>query len=74
MNTYAVIDFETTGLSPKHGARLTEIAVVLVKNDKTIDSEQCLMNPGVAIPQEISRRLFPGVPNSKLETLREARA
>lgn len=53
MNTYAVIDFETTGLSPDHGARPTEIAVVLVKNDKIIDSYQSLMNPGVYIPQEI---------------------
>jgi DNA polymerase-3 subunit epsilon len=53
LNTYAVIDFETTGLSPNHGARPTEIAVVLVKNDKIIDSYQSLMNPGVNIPHEI---------------------
>ena len=38
MNTYAVINFETTGLSPDHGARPTEIAVVLVKNEPIIDS------------------------------------
>ena len=33
---YAVIDFETTGLSPAHGARPTEIAVVLVRGDEIV--------------------------------------
>lgn len=53
MSTYAVIDFETTGLSPGNGARPTEIAVVLVSNDRIIDRYQSLMNPGVPIPYEI---------------------
>jgi DNA polymerase-3 subunit epsilon len=52
-NTFAVIDFETTGLSPEHGARPTEIAVVLVRNDQIVDRYQSLMNPQVAIPAEI---------------------
>jgi DNA polymerase-3 subunit epsilon len=50
MNTYAVIDFETTGLSPAHGARPTEIAVVMVQGDRIVDRYQSLMNPGVPIP------------------------
>ncbi|MDT8410441.1 MAG: 3'-5' exonuclease [Wenzhouxiangellaceae bacterium] len=50
---YAVIDFETTGLSPAHGARPTEIAVVLVSGSEIIDRYQSLMNPGVSIPYDI---------------------
>ena len=53
MGTYAVIDFETTGLSPGHGARPTEIAVVMVQGDEIVDRYQSLMNPGVSIPYEI---------------------
>ncbi len=53
LSTYAVIDFETTGLSPDHGARPTEIAVVLVNNDKIVDRYQSLMNPGVPIPYDV---------------------
>lgn len=53
MKTYAVIDFETTGLSPGHGARPTEIAVVLVNKNGIIDRFQSLMNPGVHIPYDI---------------------
>lgn len=53
METVAVIDFETTGLSPGMGDRATEIAVVLVRNGKVIDQYQSLMNAGVYIPSFI---------------------
>lgn len=53
MSIYAVIDLETTGLSPDHGARPTEIAVVLVNNEEIIGRYQSLMNPGVHIPYDI---------------------
>ncbi|RLJ15971.1 DNA polymerase III subunit epsilon [bacterium endosymbiont of Escarpia laminata] len=53
MNIRAVIDFETTGLSPGMGARPTEIAVVLIDSGTIIDRYQSLMNPGVPIPYEI---------------------
>lgn len=53
MTTYAVIDFETTGLSPGCGARPTEIAVVLVSNGTITDRYQSLMNPEVYIPSDI---------------------
>lgn len=53
MNTYAVIDFETTGLSPGVGDRPTEIAVVIVSSHGIEDRYQSLMNPGVHIPQFI---------------------
>ncbi len=61
-NGYAVIDFETTGLSPAHGARPTEIAVVLVSGDEIVDRYQSLMNPGVPIPREI--QAFTGISNA----------
>lgn len=56
---YAVIDFETTGLSPAHGARPTEIAVVMVRGGEIVDRFQSLMNPGVPIPYDI--QAFTGI-------------
>lgn len=51
--THAVIDFETTGMSPDLGARPTEIAVVLVRDGMVVDRYQSLMNAGAFIPYEI---------------------
>lgn len=62
MDSYAVIDFETTGLSPAHGARPTEIAVVMVRGDQIMDRFQSLMNPGVPIPGDI--QAFTGITNA----------
>jgi len=59
VSTYAVIDFETTGLSPAHGARPTEIAVVLVRGREIVDRFQSLMNPGMPIPHDI--QAFTGI-------------
>ena len=50
MDTIAVIDFETTGLSPTVGDRATEIAAVLVRDGKIVDHYQSLMNAGLRIP------------------------
>lgn len=50
MKTVAVIDFETTGLSPAMGDRATEVAVVVVADGKIVDRYQSLMNAGVRIP------------------------
>ncbi|MDO8891891.1 MAG: 3'-5' exonuclease [Sulfurimicrobium sp.] len=50
METVAVIDFETTGLSPAMGDRATEVAVVIVEDGKILDRYQSLMNSGVRIP------------------------
>lgn len=54
MEVVAVIDFETTGLSPDQGDRATEIAAVLLKDGKVIDRYQSLMNAGVRIPAFIT--------------------
>jgi len=50
MEPVVVIDFETTGLSPDHGARATEIAAVLVRDGQIVDRYQSLMNAGQRIP------------------------
>ena len=50
MDKVAVIDFETTGLSPGTGDRATEVAVVIVENGKITDRYQSLMNAGVRVP------------------------
>lgn len=50
MQIVAVIDFETTGLSPAQGDRATEIAAVILENGKVVDRYQSLMNAGVRIP------------------------
>ena len=55
MNPIAVIDFETTGMSPGHGARATEIGIVLVENGQIVDRFQSLMNTGVYIPGFITQ-------------------
>ena len=53
MEVVAVIDFETTGLSPAQGDRATEIAAVLLCDGKVVDRYQSLMNAGVRIPSFI---------------------
>lgn len=53
MEAVAVIDFETTGLSPAQGDRATEIAVVILQDGKMVDRYQSLMNAGVRIPSFI---------------------
>lgn len=50
METVAVIDFETTGLSPAMGDRATEVAAVIVNDGKIVDRYQSLMNAGAHIP------------------------
>lgn len=49
MNRIAVIDFETTGLSPAMGDRATEIAIVMLEGTRVVDRFQSLMNAGVRI-------------------------
>lgn len=53
MELVAVIDFETTGLSPAQGDRATEIAAVLLRDGVVVDRYQSLMNSGVRIPPYI---------------------
>lgn len=55
MTLTAVIDFETTGISPTTGDRATEVAIVLLENGHVVDRFQSLMNAGVRIPAFITQ-------------------
>lgn len=55
MSRIAVIDFETTGMSPVYGDRPTEVAIVMMDQGRMVDSFQSLMNPGIPIPGFISQ-------------------
>jgi DNA polymerase-3 subunit epsilon len=50
----AVIDFETTGISPGQGARATEVAIVLLEGGVVVDRFQSLMKTGAWIPSFIT--------------------
>lgn len=62
----AVIDFETTGISPSQGCRATEIAVVIMEQGRIVDRFQSLMNAGVRIPGFIES--LTGISNSMIRT------
>ena len=51
----AVIDFETTGISPGQGARATEVAIVLLEGGVVVDRFQSLMKTGAWIPPFITQ-------------------
>ena len=51
----AVIDFETTGMSPGQGARATEVAIVLLEGGVVVDRFQSLMKTGAWIPPFITQ-------------------
>lgn len=51
---FAVVDVETTGLSPDRN-RITEIGIVKIRNGEIISEYEKLLNPGQFIPHEISR-------------------
>jgi DNA polymerase-3 subunit epsilon len=73
----AVIDFETTGMTPAHGARATEVAIVLLEGEQVVDRFQSLMQTGVWIPPFITQ--LTGITNAMVaaapraeEVMREA--
>jgi DNA polymerase-3 subunit epsilon len=66
MTSVAVIDFETTGLSPAMGDRATEVAIVLVEGDRVVDRFQSLMNAGVRISSFIES--YTGISNQMIAT------
>jgi DNA polymerase III subunit epsilon len=60
----AVIDFETTGLSPGQGDRATEVAIVMLEGDRIVDRFQSLMNAGARIPAFIEA--YTGITNAMI--------
>lgn len=66
MERIAVIDFETTGLSPSSSCRATEIAVVILEQGRIVERYQNLMNTGVRVPGFIEQ--LTGISNAMLRT------
>jgi DNA polymerase III subunit epsilon len=66
METVAVIDFETTGISPDQGARATEIGAVLLRDGEVVGRYQSLMNTGAYVPPFIEQ--LTGITNEMLES------
>ena len=51
----AILDFETTGMSPAHGARAAEVGIVLVEGGRIVDRFQSLMDAGQTMPSFITQ-------------------
>lgn len=66
----AVIDFETTGISPGQGARATEVAIVLLQGGQVVDRFQSLMRTGAPIPPFITQ--LTGITHAMVATAPDA--
>ncbi len=64
-NSFVVLDFETTGLSPFDGDRAIEIGAVLLCDGRVVNRFQSLMNPGVRISSFIQD--YTGISNAMLK-------
>ncbi len=64
--TVAVIDFETTGLSPHYGDRTIEVGAVIVSENQIVDRFQSLMNPRMRVSSFIEK--YTGITNRMLST------
>jgi len=51
--SFAVVDVETTGGGRRWGHRMTEVAIVEVRDGALVDEYQTLLNPGRRIPPRI---------------------
>jgi DNA polymerase III subunit epsilon len=60
-----VIDFETTGLSPARGDRITEVAAVRIDGDRIVDRYESLVNCGVRVPPFITA--YTGITQSMVD-------
>ncbi len=68
----AVIDFETTGMTPAQGARATEVAIVLLEGTQVVDRFASLMQTGAWIPTIIEE--LTGNSNAKVAAAPPAEA
>ncbi|MGC5701853.1 3'-5' exonuclease [Pseudomonas sp. NFXW11] len=66
MERIAVIDFETTGITPSSSCRATEIAVVILERGRIVERYQSLMNAGVRVPAFIEQ--LTGISNAMLRS------
>jgi DNA polymerase III subunit epsilon len=63
-STVIVLDFETSGLSPRRGDRAIEIGAVLVAGNRIGDRFQSLINPGMVVSPFIEQ--LTGISNAML--------
>lgn len=66
LDRIAVIDFETTGMSPAQNARPTEIGVAIIENGQIVERYQSLMNAGAWIPPFIEQ--LTGISNAMVRS------
>jgi len=52
---YIAVDVETTGLSPRYGARVIEIAAVVLQHNSPAVEFQSLVEPGIPVPMVVQR-------------------
>ncbi|MCW5655522.1 3'-5' exonuclease [Hydrogenophaga sp.] len=64
MSRIAIIDFETTGMTPNAGDRATEVAIVIAEQGVAVDRFQSLMNAGVRVSSFITQ--LTGITNAML--------
>lgn len=64
--SFIVVDFETTGLNPSTGDRVTEVAAIKVYQDRVVDSYQSLIRTGAYISKDIEN--LTGITNQMVET------
>lgn len=65
-DSIAVLDFETTGMSPAQQARATEIGVVIVEGGQIVARYQSLMNSGAWVPPFIEQ--LTGISNAMVRS------
>ena len=62
----AILDFETTGMSPAQGARAAEVGIVVVEGGRIVDRYQSLMNAGQRMPSFITQ--LTGITSAMLQS------
>ena len=65
VDSYIILDIETTGLS-KYRHKITEIAAIKVENNEIVDEFQTLINPRMPIPSFITR--LTGITNEMVQS------
>ena len=62
----AILDFETTGMSPAQGARAAGVGIVVVEGGRIVDRYQSLMNAGQRMPWNITQ--LTGITSAMLQS------
>lgn len=60
-----ILDFETTGLTPERGDRITEIGLVRIESGRIVDRFESLANCGVRVPAHITA--FTGISQAMVD-------